>query len=129
MFEGDIKMSSRDAGNIIFQDNGQSRQTRAVTSDKDKLWPANVPYAIDSSLGTFKSTTFRLSYFYIAFSALSILNPAVPLGLILIPLGYLHMGKSEHVEVQSHFQCHGRWTFDGFRHYAHARAQGEGELV
>ncbi len=40
---------------------------------------------------------------------------------LLIPLGYLHRGKCEHSEVQSHPPCHGRWTFDGFHRYAHAR--------
>ena len=40
---------------------------------------------------------------------------------LLIPLGYLHPGKCEHSEVQSHPPCHGRWTFDGFSRYAHAR--------
>ncbi len=40
---------------------------------------------------------------------------------LLMPLGYLHPGKCEYSEVQSHPPCHGRWTFDGFRRYAHAR--------
>ncbi len=39
---------------------------------------------------------------------------------LLISFGYLHPGKCEHSEVQSHPPCHGRWTFDGFRRYAHA---------
>ncbi len=30
---------------------------------------------------------------------------------LLIPLGYLHPGKCEHSEVQSHPPCHGRTTF------------------
>ena len=29
---------------------------------------------------------------------------------LLIPLGYLHPGKCEHSEVQSHPSCHGRTT-------------------
>ena len=29
---------------------------------------------------------------------------------LLIPLGYLHLGKCEHSEVQSHPPCHGRTT-------------------
>ncbi len=40
---------------------------------------------------------------------------------LLIPLGYLHPGKCEHSEVQSHPPCHGRTTNDGFCRYAHAR--------
>ncbi len=47
---------------------------------------------------------------------------------LLIPLGYLHPGKCEHREVQSHPPCHGRTTNDerrttndGFCRYAHAR--------
>ncbi len=36
---------------------------------------------------------------------------------LLIPLGYLHPGKCEYSEVQSHPS----WTLDGFRRYAHAR--------
>ncbi len=36
---------------------------------------------------------------------------------LLIPLGYLHPGKCEHSEVESHPP----WTLDGFRRYAHAR--------
>ena len=41
---------------------------------------------------------------------------------LLIPLGYLHPGKCEHSEVQSHPPlCDGRSTLDGFRRYAHAR--------
>ncbi len=36
---------------------------------------------------------------------------------LLIPLGYLHPGKCEHSEGQSHPP----WTLDGFRRYAHAR--------
>ena len=41
---------------------------------------------------------------------------------LLIPLGYLHPGKCEHSEVQSHPPlCNGRSTLDGFRRYAHAR--------
>ena len=30
---------------------------------------------------------------------------------LLISLGYLHPGKCEHSEVQSHPPCHGRTTF------------------
>ncbi len=42
---------------------------------------------------------------------------------LLIPLGYLHPGKCEHSEVQSHPPlCNGRSMLDGFRRYAHARA-------
>ncbi len=53
---------------------------------------------------------------------------------LLIPLGYLHPGKCEHSEVQSHPPiCNGRstcWsTLDGFRCYAHARVQAESGLV
>ena len=45
---------------------------------------------------------------------------------LLIPLGYLHPGKCEHSEVQSHPPlCNGRSTLDGFRRYAHARVQAE----
>ncbi len=40
---------------------------------------------------------------------------------LLIPLDYLHPGKCEHSEVQSHPPCHGRTTNDGFCRYAHAR--------
>ena len=40
---------------------------------------------------------------------------------LLIPLGYLHPGECQHSEGQSHPPCHGRWTLDGFRRYAHAR--------
>ncbi len=40
---------------------------------------------------------------------------------LLNPLGYLHPGKCEHSEVQSHSPSHGRWMFGGFRRYAHAR--------
>ena len=41
---------------------------------------------------------------------------------LLIPLGYLHPGKCEHTEVQSHPPlCNGRSTLDGFCRYAHAR--------
>ena len=41
---------------------------------------------------------------------------------LLIPLGYLHPGKCENSEVQSHPPlCNGRSTLDGFRRYAHAR--------
>ncbi len=41
---------------------------------------------------------------------------------LLIPLGYLHPGKCEHSEVQSHPPlCNGRLTLDGFRRHAHAR--------
>ena len=29
---------------------------------------------------------------------------------LLIPLGYLHLGKCEHSEVQSHRSCHGRFS-------------------
>ncbi len=29
---------------------------------------------------------------------------------LLIPLGYLHPGKCEHSEVQSHPPCHGRFS-------------------
>ena len=31
---------------------------------------------------------------------------------LLIPLGYLHPGKCEHSEVQSHPPCHGRTTIE-----------------
>ncbi len=49
---------------------------------------------------------------------------------LLIPLGYLHPGKCEHSEVQSHPPlCNGRSTLDGFRRYAHARVQAESGLV
>ncbi len=40
---------------------------------------------------------------------------------LLIPLGYLHPGKCEHSEMQSHPPCHGQTTNDGFCRYAHAR--------
>ncbi len=37
-------------------------------------------------------------------------------------IGYLHPGKCEHSEVQSHPPlCNGWSTLDGFRRYAHAR--------
>ena len=51
---------------------------------------------------------FSVSYF-------PLINPeptarsAVRRGL-LIPLGYLHPGKCEHREVQSHCFCHGRFS-------------------
>ena len=49
---------------------------------------------------------------------------------LLIPLGYLHPGKCEHSEMQSHPPlCNGRSTLDGFRRYAHARVQSESGLV
>ena len=49
---------------------------------------------------------------------------------LLIPLGYLHPGKCEHSEVQSHPPLCNRWsTLDGFRRYAHARVQAKNGLV
>ncbi len=39
-----------------------------------------------------------------------------PRARLLIPLGYLHPGKREHSDVQSHPPlCNGRSTLDGFR--------------
>ncbi len=57
-----------------------------------------------------------------------------PMRGLLIPLGYLHPGKCEHSEVQSHPPLcnngrNGRSTSDGFRRYAHARVQAESGLV
>ncbi len=49
---------------------------------------------------------------------------------LLIPLGYLHPGKCEHSEVQSHPPlCNGRSTLDGFRRYVHARVQAESDWL
>ncbi len=49
---------------------------------------------------------------------------------LLILLGYLHPGKCEHSEVQSHPPlCNRRSMLDGFRRYAHARIQAESGLV
>ena len=61
LFEGDIKMSKNDAINIL-QQKEKSRHTRAVTSNKQKLWPANVPYVVSSSLCKLKSTMFMTTY-------------------------------------------------------------------
>lgn len=51
MFEGDIDMSKQEAIDIIMHHAVTPRQRRATAKNRARLWPKNVPYAIDGSLG------------------------------------------------------------------------------